>query len=55
MKNDYGFTVEYMRGLVDEFEEFNSKEDWCDCVEFTMNKNGKKIGVQLRLIPEEEE
>lgn len=55
MKNDYGFTVEFIHGIVAEFTEFNAKEDWCDSVEFTMSNAGKKFAVRVRLIPDGED
>ena len=55
MKNDYGFTVEFIHAIVAEFTEFNAKEDWCDSVEFTMKNDGKKFAVRVRLIPEDDE
>lgn len=55
MKNDYGFTVENVHGIVEEFTEFNSKESWCDSIEFTMTNLGKKYAVRVRLVSDEEE
>lgn len=55
MKNEYGFTVENIHRIVAEFAKFNSKETWCNSVEFTMTNGEKRYAVRVRLVSDEEE